>query len=535
MLHFARWQNIVIAAVLLAGFLVTIPNFFSKETVATWPGFMPKRQLVLGLDLQGGAYLLYEVDRGDYVDRRLRTLVADVRKEMTKEPRIGYTGLGIQAQGAQLRLRDVASLAEARKRLDPLRNQLNQTLLGGNAVYEFDLSVADDGLIRFAYNPVGLNQKVAAIIQQAIEVINRRVNQLGTTESSIQREGTDRILVEAPGITDPQRLKTIIGKTAQLTFHMVNSTIRSEDAAASVGPGQIAIVDANNPGLSYLVDDTPLLTGEDLTDAQAAFDQQDNQPVVNFRMTVSGGQKFGLVTQQNVGRPFAIVLDNVVISAPVIRTAILGGSGQISGGFTVQSANDLAILLRAGSLPAKLTIVEERTIGPSLGRDSIRAGIIASIVATVFIAVFMLVYYGIFGVFADLALIASNFLMVGILTTIGATLTLPGIAGIVLTMAMAVDANVLIYERIREEAKAGRSTITAIDAGFRMAFGTIVDAHLTALIAAIALFWLGSGPIRGFAVTTAIGILSTLFTAILVTRRIVAFWVARFRPKVIPL
>lgn len=535
MLHFARWQTILIVAVLVGGFLLTVPNFFSKETVASWPAFLPKKQLVLGLDLQGGAYLLYEVDRADYVERRLRTLVGDIRKELNKEPRIGYTGLGVQAQGAQLRLREATALTEAKRRVEPLRNQLNQTLLGGNAVYEFDITSTDEGLIRFVYNPVGLNQKVASIIQQAIEVINRRVNQLGTTESSIQREGVDRILVEAPGITDPQRLKGIIGKTAQLTFHLVSSTARTEDAAQAAGPGQIAIPDAVTPGLSYIVDDTPLLTGEDLTDAQAAFDQQDNQPVVNFRLTVSGGQKFGLVTQQNVGRPFAIVLDNQVISAPVIRSPILGGSGQISGGFTVQAANDLAILLRAGSLPAKLTIVEERTIGPSLGRDSIRAGIIAAIVATVFIAVFMLVYYGIFGVFADLALIASNFLMVGILTAIGATLTLPGIAGIVLTMAMAVDANVLIYERIRDESKAGRSAITAIDAGFRRALGTIVDAHLTALIAAIALFSLGAGPIRGFAVTTAIGIISTLFTAYLVTRRIVAFWVARFRPKVIPL
>ena len=535
MLHFSRWQTILILAVVIGGFFMTIPNFFSKETVASWPGFLPKKQVVLGLDLQGGAYLLYEVDRADYIDRRLKTLVSDIRRELNKEPRIGYTGLGVQTQAVQLRLRDVAQMADARKRIEPLRNQLNQTLLGGTAVFEFDLSTTDDGLIRLVYNPVGLNQKVAGIIQQSIEVINRRVNELGTTESSIQREGADRILVEAPGISDPQRLKDIIGKTAQLTFNMVNSQAQTDQAAAAAGPGQIPLPDAYRPGLSYIVDDNALLTGEDLADAQATFDQRNNQPVVSFRLNVRGAQKFGLITQQNVGRAFAIVLDNQVISAPVIQEPILGGSGQISGSFTVQSANDLAILLRAGSLPAKLTIVEERTIGPSLGRDSIRAGIIASVVATVFIAVFMLVYYGIFGVFADLALIASNFLMVGILTTVGATLTLPGIAGIVLTMGMAVDANVLIYERIREEAHAGRSTITAIDAGFRRALGTIVDSHLTALIAAIALFWLGSGPIRGFAVTLAIGIISTLFTAYLVTRRIVAFWVASARPKVVPL
>jgi protein-export membrane protein SecD len=277
------------------------------------------------------------------------------------------------------------------------------------------------------------------------------------------------------------------------------------------------------------------MTGEDLTDAQASFDQQTSEPVVVFHLSTGGARKFGDVTAKNVGRPFAIVLDNQVISAPVIRQPILGGTGQISGSFTVQTANDLAILLRAGSLPAKLTIVEERTVGASLGADSIRAGIAASIVATVFIAIFMVVCYGLLGAFADVALIANNFLMIGILTTLGATLTLPGIAGIVLTMGMAVDANVLIYERMREESRSGRSTLAALDTGFRKAFATIIDSHLTALIAAIALFELGSGPIRGFAVTLAIGIVCTLFTSYLVTRLIVSFWVAWARPKVVPL
>jgi protein-export membrane protein SecD len=277
------------------------------------------------------------------------------------------------------------------------------------------------------------------------------------------------------------------------------------------------------------------MTGEDLVDAQTSFDPQTNEPVVNFRLNANGGRKFGEVTSQNVGRPFAIVLDNVVISAPVIRQPILSASGVISGGFSVQSANELAILLRAGSLPAKLTIVEERTVGASLGADSIRAGILASIVATVAIAVFMIVCYGLLGFFADIALVANNFLMIGILTALGATLTLPGIAGIVLTMGMAVDANVLIYERMREESRAGRSTIAALDTGFRRAFATIIDSHLTALIAAIALFELGTGPIRGFAVTLAIGIISTLFTAYLVTRLIVSYWVKWARPKRVPL
>jgi preprotein translocase subunit SecD/SecD/SecF fusion protein len=536
MLHFARWKTALILLVVLAGVVATIPNFFSAQTVASWPNWLPKRQLVLGLDLQGGAYLLYEVDRNDYVQKRLNTLVSDVRKALLEDPRVGYTGLTVQGQSVQVRVRDLDKLDVVRKRLEPLRNQLVSNLLGGSTVYEFDLTVGDDGLVRFTYSPDGMTQRVRGIVAQSIEVIDRRINELGTTEPSIQRQGDDRILVEAPGLGDPARLKALVGQTALLTFHLVQQTISTEQAKTTqIKPGSLVYPDANNPGVSYVVDDIPLMTGEDLNDAQATFDQRTNEPVVNFRLNTAGARKFGDVSTKNVGKAFAIVLDEKVISAPVIREPILGGSGQISGSFTVNSANDLAILLRAGSLPAKLTIVEERTVGPSLGRDSIRAGVIATVVATVGIAVFMILAYGLLGAFADLALIANNFLMLGILTLLGATLTLPGIAGIVLTMGMAVDANVLIYERMREEAHAGRSTIAALDTGFRKAFATIIDSHLTALIAAIALFWLGSGPIRGFAVTLAIGIISTLFTAYLVTRLIVSIWVRVARPKVVPL
>ena len=536
MLHFNRWQTLLILLVVLGGIVMTIPNFFPRATVESWPNWLPKKQLVLGLDLQGGAYLLYEVDRTDYVSKRLRTLMADVRKEMLTDPRIGYTGLGVQGDSVQLRIRDLDRIDDARTRLEGLRNPLVTSILGGTGVNEFDLSITNDGLARLSYSQAGLSQKVSQIVQQSIEVINRRIDELGTTEPSIQRQGEDRILVEAPGLGDPARLKAIVGQTAQLTFHIVDSTLGPDQAEPAVAQaGTITYPSKDGTGFKYVVQDTPLMTGEDLVDATAGFDQRTNEAVVNFRLSTSGARKFGDVTTRNVGRPFAIVLDDEVISAPVIREPITGGSGQISGSFNTQTANDLAVLLRAGSLPAKLTIVEERTIGPSLGRDSIRAGLIASVVALVGIAIFMVACYGILGFFADLALIASNFLLLGILTALGATLTLPGIAGIVLTMGMAVDANVLIYERMREESHAGRPTITALDTGFRKAFATIFDSHLTALIAAIALFWLGTGPIRGFAVTTAIGIISTLFTAYLVTRLIVSYWVRWARPKTVPL
>jgi protein-export membrane protein SecD len=536
MLHFPRWQIVLILAVVTAGFLAVIPNFFSKEMLTNWPSFLPKQQMVLGLDLQGGAYLLYEVDQVDYKEKRLRTLVSDVRKAMLENPRIGYTGLSATGDAVQLRVRELDRMADVKTRLDPLRNPLNASLLSAGTVNEFDLSIADDGIVRFTYSPAGLTQRVRGIVQQSIEVIDRRINELGTTEPSIQRQGDDRILVEAPGLGDPERLKALVGQTAQLSFHLVDSTL-SADQAKSTPPkvGFIRVPAQEDANQIYVVEESPLMTGEDLVDAKAGFDSRTTVPVVNFRLSTGGARKFGDVTSKNVGRPFAIVLDNVVISAPVIREPIIGGSGQISGNFTVATANDLAILLRAGSLPAKLTIVEERTVGASLGADSIRAGVIASIVATVGIALFMIVCYGLLGFFADLALVANNFLMIGILTTLGATLTLPGIAGIVLTMGMAVDANVLIYERMREEAHAGRSTLQALDTGFRKAFATIIDSHLTALIAAIALFEIGSGPIRGFAVTLAIGIISTLFTAYLVTRLIVSFWVRWARPKVVPL
>ena len=377
---------------------------------------------------------------------------------------------------------------------------------------------------------------MSSAVDQSIEVVRRRIDQLGTTEPNIQRQGEDRILVQVPGLQDSKRLKDLLQQTAKLTFHLVCTDMSAEQALQTRPPADCEVrYSADEPPEAYLIEKRSLVGGEDLVDAQPSFDQRSNEPIVTFRFNTSGALRFATVTEQNVGKPFAIVLDKEVVSAPVIREPIRGGSGQISGNFTVEQANDLSILLRAGALPADLTIVEERTVGPGLGADSIEAGKLAAVIGSIAVVVFMVLGYGLLGVFADVALAANIALIIGILSFLQATLTLPGIAGIVLTVGMAVDANVLIYERIREEAQAGRSAIAAIDAGFARALGTILDANITTLIAAVILFQLGSGPVRGFAITLAIGILTTVFSAFVLTRLIVATWVRTRRPHAVPI
>jgi protein-export membrane protein SecD len=535
MLHFAPWKAALIVGTVLLGLLFALPNFFPTNVVANWPGFVPRQQIVLGLDLQGGSHLLLEVDRAGVVQARLDTISSDVRRYL-RDARIAYTGIGVQNGTVQVRITDPTQVQAAITALAPLTQATGINVFGGASPSEVSITTEADGLLRLRVSDAATEQRVRGAVSQSIEVIRRRIDELGTVEPNIQAQGADRIVVQVPGLDDPERLKELLQQTAQLTFHMVDQRV-SQQALAQTRPtpDQLLLPSAEEPGIYYLVERIPLVSGEDLDNAQATFDSRTNEPAVSFRFNTSGARAFGQATAQNVGRQFAIVLDDAIISAPNIREPIPGGTGQISGGFTVEQANDLAILLRAGALPADLTIIEQRTVGASLGQDSIRAGIIASIVAVVGIAAFMLIFYGILGFFADIALIVGNIFIIGILSFLGATLTLPGIAGIVLTMGMAVDANVLIYERMREEAHEGRSTISALDNGFRKAFGTIIDSHLTALIAAIALFLLGSGPIRGFAVTLAIGIVSTLFTAYLVTRLIVSVWVQRFRPKTVPL
>ncbi|MBB4120187.1 protein translocase subunit SecDF [Martelella radicis] len=535
MLYFSRWKTLFIWLVVALGVVIAIPNVLSDQQLAKLPGWMPDSKVTLGLDLQGGSYIMLQVDRSDIVTDRMNTLVDDVRADL-REAQVRYTGLSGSGQTAQVRITDPDQYVTAEEALQPLADYVNAGTLNGGTFQEVTIDDDGTGLIRLALTEQGIDYRMRSAVQQSIEVIRRRVDELGTTEPLIQRQGDDRIIVQVPGLDDPQRLKALLNKTAKLTFHMVDTSVNPQDAIEGRPPaGDEVLYSMDDPPVPYVIEKRALISGEDLVDAKAAFDQRTNEPVVNFRFDSRGAQRFAQATQQNVGRPFAIVLDDQIVSAPVINEPILGGSGQISGNFTVQGANDLAVLLRAGALPATLTVVEERTVGPSLGADSIRAGVLASVIGAGLVVVFMVAFYGMFGVVANIALFFNIVMLIALLSIIGATLTLPGIAGIVLTIGMAVDSNVLIYERIREERRRnGRSVVQSVDAGFRKAFATIIDANLTTLIAAVILFFLGSGPVRGFAVTLAIGILTTIFSAFYLTRFMISEWVRRRRPKELP-
>jgi preprotein translocase subunit SecD len=523
MLHFERWKIIAIVLAAIAGVVFAVPNMFAKETVAGWPGFLPKKQVSLGLDLRGGAHLLLQMDSAELRKDWLETIRDDARKQL-RDAKIGFTGLGVAGNGVQVKLlkpeEGDKALAELKKLVQPIGNAILGT--SGN---DLEVTRSDDTTIVLQPTDQGIQQRTSNASGAAIETVRRRIDAMGTTEPNIVRQGLDRILVQVPGLNDTKQLKDLLGQTAKLTFHDVHPQTSGEEARQTRVPfGYKIYPSAERDGFEYLLKETPVVHGDDLVDAQPAFDQRTNEPIISFRFNQSGARKFGAFTKDNVGRPFAIVLDDKVLSAPVIREPILGGSGQISGQFTVETANNLAIQLRSGALPTKLTIVEERTVGPSLGADSIEAGKLAGVIGTVATLVMTVLAYGTFGVFAAISLILNGILVLAIMTMIGATLTLPGIAGLVLTVGMAVDANVLIYERIREELRNGKTAIAAIDAGFSRAMVTIADSQLTTLVAAMIMFWLGSGPIRGFAVTLTIGIFTSVFTAVTVTRLLVALW-----------
>jgi preprotein translocase subunit SecD len=544
MLYFARWKA---AAILLTALIVcafAIPNFVSPDTVKKWPEWA-QRYVVLGLDLQGGSHILLEVDAADVRKQQLDTLRNDVRKTLL-DAKIGWASPpAIRGNAVEVRIRDGQNFQGALEKLRALSQPITNNIIGVTGQQSIDVTDAGGSLIRLAPSEAAMNERVRQTVDQSIPIIERRVNGLGLVEPTIQREGIDRVLVEVPGLGDPQRLLEVIRTTAKLEFRLVNQNASPLD----VPPDSEVLCEVENQRNSDTNKPTPpacngatpivvykqvLVEGADLTNASTGFDQN-NQPVVDFTFNATGARKFGDVTQENVGRPFAIILDSQVISAPNIREPILGGRGQISGHFTVQSAGDLALLLRAGALPAKLTPIEQRVVGPGLGQDSITKGEYASVVGAALVVIFMLATYGLFGLFANVAVAINVAMIFGVLSLLNATLTLPGIAGIVLTVGIAVDSNVLIYERIREEVRHGRNAIAAIDAGFTRALATILDSNITTFIAAAVLFFIGTGPVKGFAITLGIGIITTLFTAFTMTRLIVAYWVRLFRPRYVPI
>ncbi|HYU11458.1 MAG TPA: protein translocase subunit SecD [Stellaceae bacterium] len=527
MLYFANWKVLLICGICALGVLLSLPNLFTPAQLARLPNFIPHKQVALGLDLRGGSYLLLEVDVAAAQRDRLNTIIDSVRSTL-RDAHIGYTGLNVEGDAITFTIRESDRIEDAKKALAKIDPDLT-------------VEIGSDGSGTMKFSAAATESRRRQAVEQSIEIIRRRIDETGTKEPTIQREGQDRILVQLPGVDNPEHVKSLLGRTAKLSFQLVDQSVTVEDARRGRLPPGDEILPAVEEGRgsrsasagAYVVRKRVMVGGDTLVDAQATF--QNNEPVVSFKFDTIGAKRFGDATKENVGKPFAIVLDSKVISAPVIREPILGGSGIISGSFTVQSASDLALLLRAGALPAPIQILEERTVGAELGADSIHAGAVASVVGVALVIIFMVLFYGLFGVFADIALIFNLCLMLGALSVLGATLTLPGIAGIALTMGMAVDANVLIYERIREEVRGGRSMLSSLEAGFTRAFGTILDSHVTTLVAGILLYWLGSGPVKGFAVTLSIGVLTSLFSAILVTRLQIVTWLRRFKPKAIPL
>ena len=551
MLHIDLWKRVLIWLVCAAGLLLALPNAFYtrveqsndalaaielggetpalREQAGQWPGWMPSGLVNLGLDLRGGAHLLAEVQVADVYAARMQAMWPEIRDALRPErATVGTIRLQPSPEDEiRIRISKPDGMARALEVVRGLARPIQSlTGIGSN-----DIEVqVKDGLIIVTLSDA---EKVASddrTVRQALEIIRRRIDAVGTREPTIQRQGGDRILIQVPGIGSASELKLIIGTTAKLTFNAVAGRGSNKDAVPGVGNKLIASLDED--GVYYTVESAPVVTGEELTDAQPSFDQN-GRPAVSFRFNTSGARKFGDYTLENIGSPFAIVLDDKVISAPTIQSHIPGGSGIITGRFSVEETTNLAVLLRAGALPAKLTFLEERTIGPELGQDSIDAGKIATLIAFAAVLVFMALSYGLFGLFANIALILNIALIFGLLSSIGATLTLPGIAGIVLTVGMAVDANVLVFERIREELKTARGPSRAIELGYEKALSAILDANITTFITAVILFAMGSGPVRGFAITLGLGILTSVFTAIFVTRVMIVMWFDYRRPKTI--
>ena len=546
MLQIDLWKRVVIWAFCALGLLFALPNGFytrveayndaqkaidlggvAGQEAASWPSFLPSSLVNLGLDLRGGAHLLAEVQVDDVYKARMKAIWPELR-DILREERATIGTIRLQ-DGPADRLTVKISEPDGMARAVERAGELAKPIASLNAVGSKDLVVSSqDDILTIQLSDAEKAASEERTLRQALEIIRRRIDEVGTREPTIQRQGSNRILIQVPGIGSAEELKDLIGTTAQLTFQPVLNVV--SDAETNAGFGNELLPSLDEAGKFYILEARPVVTGEDLVDAQPSFDQN-GRPAVTFRFNPSGARRFGDYTAENIGSPFAIVLDSEVISAPVIQSHIPGGSGIITGNFSIEESTNLAVLLRAGALPATLEFLEERTIGPELGADSIEAGKIACLVAFGAVLIFMLLSYGLFGLFANIALIINIGLIFGFLSAIGATLTLPGIAGIVLTIGMAVDANVLIFERIREELKTAKGPARAIELGYERALSAILDANITTFITAVILFAMGSGPVRGFSITLGIGILTSVFTAIFVTRLLVIMWFERRRPR----
>jgi preprotein translocase subunit SecD len=539
MLDFPRWKILSIFGFLAVLMALAIPSFFPEDMTKSWP---VHPRINLGLDLAGGSYLLLEADTNQLITDRVNLMSDSVATAMRKAPRIDIGDITTDGGKVSFMLRNVAQLEDARQRLSQMTTGAQMT-----GQRDWDIQVVDS--TRFVITPTkaGISEAIDSAMSGAIEVVRRRIDSLGTREPTILGQGATRIVVQVPGLQDPTALKELLGKTAKLEFKLVDTT--ADTAKLAVGQSPIgdqilpypSAAGRGFPYVGYPANKVPviavrraaIITGQDLTDARVQNDPQTNAPVVAFQFNTEGGKRFAKTTQENVNKPFAIILDGSVISAPNIEGPILGGSGVIQGGFTFQSANDLAIQLKSGALPVALKVIEERTVGPELGKDSIDAGIKASIIAVILVVVFMLVTYGRFGLYANYAVVINVLVIMGVLAVLNGTLTLPGIAGFVLTIGTAVDANVLINERIREERRRGRSVMQSVELGYKEASRTIFEANMTHAISGVVMLLLGSGPVKGFAVVLLIGIATSVFTAVTFTRMLVVLWLRKHRPQTI--
>jgi len=526
MLEFPRWKIWLIGIVVAIGALLSIPSLIAATPLAgSWPKWMPQYKINLGLDLAGGSHLLLEADSGDMQKQRLQSMEDSVATELRRDPRIDIGDISTAGGRLSFLVRDPSQVDAAVERL---RTLTKPVALTGNR--DWDVQVVDSTRVVLIPTQTGTVGAMKDAMSVARDVVRRRIDPGGTKEITVVTEGNNRILVEVPGVENPDELKKLIGQTARLEFKLVDLSANPQDVAQGHAPAGSEVLPMADGTSNIAVKRRVMVSGDQLTDAKQSFDQ-DGRPDIDITFNTAGARRFGRVTQENVGKPFAIILDDKVLSAPNINEPILGGRAQISGNFTVQTAHDLAVSLSSGKLPVKLNVIEERSIGPDLGTDSIHKGALASIVSVAAVVIFMLVTYGRFGFYANIALVVNAFLILGIMAMFNATLTLPGIAGFILTIGAAVDANVLINERIREEIRRGRRLLDAVETGYREAMRAIFDANVTHVISASIMAYFGSGPVRGFAVVLLIGVVTSVFTAVYFTRMLVALWLRRTRPR----